>query len=341
MRFLLDRLEQLHFDEHTGGWFGFGSSDTSSGVGKPSAQKPPPPKVFIETTTQDQIDDIESTKQKITENLQKINDMQKKAFEAQKEKMKICYDFFGKYEGSRQSTDWARSFWFGLHYVEPPKQYDTRKQSVMKPVNPPKDWVEKMRFGKPATQYIGMDPNGDENVRKDLRGYNIQKQRWEEYVDAQWETAFDDAFGVSEFQAFLATIPEKINVDLQTTPPENVQTTWFDLYEETLYFKSKISMDHIHLGGASYNEIVDTLYNKKEIGKWNEKPDIVRQLYLLVQDLVDEAEILNTLKTDGWMPNIITYEGGGEANMYTREDPITRRRLERKEPPVKMKRRHI
>lgn len=298
--------------------------------------------MFIETTTQDQIEDIVSTKQKITENLQKINGMQKKAFEAQMEKMKICYDFFGKYEGSRQSTDWARSFWFGLHNVEPPKQDDPRKKSVMKPVNPPTDWVEKMRFGRPVDVYIGMDPNGDENVRKDLKGYNIKKNIWEEYVDAQWKTAFDDAFGVSEFQAFLATIPAKINVDLETTPAEKVQATWFDLYEETRYFKSKISMDHVHLEGRQYTEIVDTQYNKRqEIGNWKEKPEIVKQLYEYVEDLQDNVEILKTLTTTEWVSNIITYEGGGEANMYTRFDPITRRRLERKEPPVKMKRRRI
>jgi hypothetical protein len=101
-------------------------------------------------------------------------------------------------------------------------------------------------------------------------------------------------------------------------------------------------MDHVHLGGREYNEIVETLYNKRqEIGKWNEKPDIVQQLYLLVQDLVDDVEILNTLKTYGWMPTIITYEGGGEAKVYIRLDPITRTQLERKEPPVKMKRKKM
>jgi hypothetical protein len=338
---LLTRLQHLN-DEHalfeTKGFNFFGLTNEKP----PPPPKPPPPKVFIETTTQDQIEDIESTKQKITEKLKEINDMQKKAFDAQKEKMKICYDFFSKYEGSRQATDWARSFWFGLHYVQPPKQYDPRKRSVIKPVNPPQDWVEKMRFGRPYIEYIGMDPNGEEEVRKNLRGYKVKKEKWEAYVDAQWETAFDNAFGVSEFQAFLATIPAKINVDLETTPPEKVETTWFDLYEETRYFKNKISMDHVQLGGREYDQIVDTLYDKrKEIGKWNEKPDIVRQLYLLVQDLVDEAEILNTLKTNGWMPTIITYEGGGEAKGYIRDDPITRTRLERTEPPVKMKRKKI
>jgi hypothetical protein len=333
-RCLLDRLEQLYVDMPTEGFF-------STPKYVQVAYKPPPPKVFVETTTQDQLEDIESTKQKITENLQKINDMQKKAFEAQMEKMKICYDFFGKYEGSLQSTDWARSFWFGLHYVEPPKRYDARKQSVIKTVNPPKDWVEKMRFGRPADVYIGMDPNGDENVRKALKGYNIKKNIWEEYVDAQWDTAFDDAFGVSEFQAFLATIPEKINVDLETTPAENVITMWFELYQQTRYFLEKISMDHVHCEGIQYDEIVDTLkdYNKRqEIGKWKGKPEIVQRLYEQVEDLQDNVEILDKLTQDGWMPNIITYADGKEANMYTRYDPITRTTLKRKEPPVKMKR---
>ena len=100
-RDLLDRLEQLNFDEHRGGFFSIPKY-----VQVP--YKPPPPKVFVETTTQDQIEDIETTKQKITERLQEINGMQEKAFEAQKEKMKICYDFFGKYGdkyGVREDDD--------------------------------------------------------------------------------------------------------------------------------------------------------------------------------------------------------------------------------------------
>jgi NADH dehydrogenase/NADH:ubiquinone oxidoreductase subunit G len=267
--------------------------------------------------------------------------MQKKVFETQKEKMKICYDFFGKYEGSRQSTNWERSFWFDLHYVEPPKQYDPRKQSVIKPLNIPKDWIRKMRFGRPDDVYIGMDPNRKEEVRKNLKGYEIQKKEWESYVDAQWNTAFDDAFGVSEFQAFLATIPEKINVDLETTPADKVITSWFDLYEQTRYFLSKISMDHVHCEGIQYNETVEHLKypeKKGEIDEWKKKPEIVQQLYKKVQDLLDDVEILSKLTEDGWMPNIITYADGTSANMYTRYDPIRRITIERAEPPVKMKR---
>ncbi len=198
-----------------------------------------------------------------------------------------------------------------------------------------------MRFGRPHDVYIGMDPHGDEEVRKDLNGYKIRKQRWEEYVDAQWETAFDDAFGVSEFQAFLATIPEKINVDLETTPADEVITSWFELYQQTRYFLEKISMDHVHCEGIQYDQIVDTLkdYDKRqEIGKWKEKPEIVQQLYDKVQDLQDNVEILDKLTKDGWMPNIITYADGTSANMYTRYDPIGRTTIERAEPPVKVSR---
>ncbi len=321
----MDRLEQLYVDMPTEGFF-----STPKYVQVP--YKPPPPKVFIETTTQDQLEDIESTKQKITENLQKINGMQKKAFKAQKRKMKICYDFFGKYEGSRQSTDWARSFWFGLHYVEPPKRYDPRKPIVEKKAWIPKEWKKKMRLVRPDDQYIGMDPNGGNEVRKNLKGYEIQKQEWETYVDAQWKHAFKDAFGVSEFRAFLATIPEKINVDLDTTPADEVKETWFELYEQTKYYHEKISMDHVHLYGPSYDEIVGHLLypeKKKEIAECKKKPKIVQQLYDEVLDLQDNCEILKTLSQDGWTKN---------NNIYTRYDPIRRINIQRAELPVKMKR---
>ena len=335
-RCLLDRLEQLYVDMPTEGFF----SSTPKYVQVP--YKPPPPKVFIETTTQDQLEDIESTKQNITKLLKKINGMEKKAFEAQKEKMKICYDFFGKYEGALQSSEWARSFWFGLHYVPPPNQFDPRKKvKESKPPNIPKDWIQKMRFWRPDDTYVGMDPHGEDEVRKDLNAYNMRKTKWENYVDDHWNDAFDDAFGVSEFRAFLAAIPEKINVDLQTTPTKDVVTTWFDLFENTKYFHEKISMDHVVCEGYNYNEILRYLkdYDKrKQINEWKQKPKIVQRLYEKVQDLQDNVEILYKLTTVHWMPNIITYADGRSVNMFTRYDPIQRINIERKERPVYLKR---
>ncbi len=183
-RCLLDRLEQLNFDEHTGGWFGF--RDTASGVGKQVPYKFPPPPLFIEGATQDQMDDIEKTKQKITSCLNEINRMQDEAFEAQKKVMKVCYDFFGKYEGSQQSGDWARLFWFTLHDVDP----DRQTTSV------PEGWVKKMRFGKPS-DYAYTSAAIKEYIQK-MVGYDLEKKEWEEYVDSKWDAAFEDAFGVKQ-----------------------------------------------------------------------------------------------------------------------------------------------
>jgi hypothetical protein len=165
----LDRLEHLHFDEHTGGWLGF--PDTVFGVGKQVAYKFPPPSLFIEEASQDQIDDFEVTKQKITSCLEELNRTQDQAFATQKEKMKICYDFFGKYEGSQQSGDWARVFWFSLHDVDP----DRQKTSV------PEGWVEKMRFWKPSD--YAYTSEAIEEYRRNMIGYEIEKKEWEEYVD--------------------------------------------------------------------------------------------------------------------------------------------------------------
>jgi hypothetical protein len=333
----LDRLEQLCFDEHMGGWFG----STTSVPKKTVVYQPPPPEVFVETTTQDLIEDIETTRQKITERLQEINDMQMEAFEAQQEKMKICYDFFGKYEGAVQSSDWARLYWFGLHYVPPPNRFDPRKKTVeSKPPNIPTDWKAKMRFWRPDKSYVGMDPEGPEEVRKDVKAYANKKKDWEDYVDRHWDAAFDDAFGVSEFRAFLATIPQKINVDLETAPTKDVVTTWFELHENTKYFYTKISMDHVKCEGYQFEEIMRYLEDydkKKQINEWKQKPAIVQQLYDKVQDLQDNVEILYKLTTVHWMPNIIMYNGR-PTNMYTRYDPIGRTTIERAEPPVKVSR---
>ena len=319
----MDRLGQLNFDEHTGGWFG----STTSVPKKTVAYKPPPPKVFVETTTQDQIEDIEATKQKITERLQEINGMQKKAFEAHKEKMKICYDFFGKYEGTYQSSDWARRFWFDLHDVDP----DRQKTQI------PEDWVEKMRIWRPS-EYSGTDPHKEEEFRKDMRAYDKMKKKWEEYVDSKWDAAFDDAFGVNQFQAFLGTIPVKIGLNLQTTTTLEVDKAFDDLHKEMKYFQEKISTDHVRCEGLRFDQMKDddrkiNEYNK-QIRQWKERPPVVQELYNKVQDLLDKVEILNSLKTVDWCKTIIVDSHGKEDEKYVRWCPITRRKITRDEAPV-------
>jgi hypothetical protein len=138
----------------------------------------------------------------------------------------------------------------------------------------------------------------------------------------------------------LATIPQKINVDLETAPTEDVVTTWFELHENTKYFYTKISMDHVKCEGYQFEEIMRYLEDydkKKQINEWKQKPAIVQQLYDKVQDLQDNVEILYKLTTVHWMPNIIMYNGR-PTNMYTRYDPIGRTTIERAEPPVKVSR---
>ncbi len=332
----MDRLQQLHLDIPTEGWFGF--RDTASGVGKAGAQKPPPPKVFIETTTQDQMEDIESTKQKITSCLEELNRTQKKAFEAQKEKMKICYNFFGKYEGTYQSSEWARRFWFDLHDVDP----DRQKTQI------PEDWVEKMRFWRPDPddQYRGVEDKqqkkNKEESRRDMKAYATMKEDWERYVDSKWDAAFDDAFGVKQFLEFLGKFPEKIGLKLETTAAKTVGTTWFDLYKETQYFHEKISVAHVRCEGNRFDLMKDDYRKSKEydeqIRQWKERPVIVQEFYDKVQDLLDYVEILNSLTTVEWNQTIIVDANGKEVPKYVRYDPIQRRNIYRDKPPVKMTR---
>jgi hypothetical protein len=309
----------------------FGFRDTASGVGKPTAQKPKPPEVFIETTTQDQMDDIETTKQNITECLRELNHTQNQAFAAQKEKMKICYDFFGKYEGTYQSSDWARRFWFGLHDVDPQRQ----KTYI------PKDWVKKMRFWRPD-EYGGTDTRKEKESKKDMKAYAKMKEDWERYVDSKWDAAFDDAFGVNQFQEFLVKIPEKIGLNVKTTAAKTIVTTWSDLYKDTQYFHEKISTDHVRCGGYRFDQMKDDYRKSKEydeqIRQWKERPVIVQEFYDKVQDLLDYVEILNSLTTAEWNQTIIVDANGKETPKYVRYDPIRRRNIYRDEPPVKMTR---
>lgn len=328
---LLARLEQLnaetHLDMPTEGWLSFFSVPEYKQVTPKLPSELHAVKLFIEDATQDQMDDIEATKQKIGSCVTELEHMQKGAFAAQKEKMKICYDFFGKYEGTYQSTDWARKVWFDLHDVNAERQ----KTHI------PKDWVEKMRFWRPD-QYGGLDPQKQEESRKDMTAYAEMKKKWEIYVDSQWDAAFDDAFGVQQFQAFLGTIPEKINSDLRTTLALEVDQKWNDLHEETKYFKEKISMDHVHCEGLRFDQMKDD-YRKmneydEQIRQWKERPPVVQEFYNKVQDLLDKVEILNSLKRVDWCKTTIVDNNGNEAEKYVRYCPITRRQITRDKPPV-------
>jgi hypothetical protein len=253
--------------------------------------------------------------------------MQKGAFAAQKEKMKICYDFFGKYEGTYQSTDWARLGWFDLHDVDP----DRQKTHI------PEDWVKKMRIWRPH-EYGGLDEEKKEDSRKDMEAYAEMKKEWESYVDSKWDAAFDDAFGVQQFQEFLETIPEKIDLDLQTALALEVDQEWNDLHEETKYFKEKISMDHVRCQGLHFDQMKDDYSKENEyneqIRQWKERPPVVQEFYKKVQYLLDKVEILNSLKRVDWCKTTIVDIHGKEAEKYVRWCPITRRKITRDEAPV-------
>jgi hypothetical protein len=321
-RDLLDRLEQLNFDEHKGGFF-----SVPKYVQVP--YKFPPPPLFIEEASQDQMDDIEKTKQKISSCLEELNRMQDEAFEAQKKVMKICYDFFGKYEGSLQSGDWARVFWFGLHGVDP----DRQTTSV------PEEWVKKMRFGKPSDYGSTLTSAASEAYRQKMLGYDLEKKEWEEYVDSKWDAAFDDAFGVKQFAEFLRKIPEKTGVNLETNTTKIVEKLWSGLYEETAYFQKKVSMDHVECGGYQFEEITRTLRDKskyeEQMKQWNERPEIVKLFYASIQALLDQIRILNDLRTVKWVLKNFVDANGKSFQSYERWDPIKQRNILRVEEPVK------
>ena len=295
---LLSRLQHLTtevperhtpFDTTAYNFFGFTNE-------KPPVQEKKLDKnKFINLMTVEEIDEIEATKTKITAVLNELKSMQEEAFEKQKEVTKRCYDLFSKYQGPYELLDGVRDNWFILNTVCTKTHTDRKKENTI-----PHDWIAKMKLERKT---------------------EAQKKEWEDYVDANWDTAYATAFGVMSFQNFIAKeIPKMMSLDLNSSTASIVDQTWSALYDETDYFQKKTTMYHISMNGQywffvgtrpmdlEYAKIAngwrmpenlrsdggDGLANVKSI-------EIVNAFYEKTQELLDLIKNLYDLREPGWL----------------------------------------
>ena len=288
----------------------------------------PKPKLFIEITTEDEMTEIDICKTEITTILQELKSKQEEFFKEQKKMTKRCYDMFSKYEGPEQSSEWMRSLWFGLHFNERDewvnkhykKDEDSSRQCL------PAEWKQKMRFGKPSTY-----GKTEEEIKNEEDAYNTKKKEWEAYVDQQWDTAYDDAFGVKEFVEFLNDIPEKINVDLYSITAQDISKKWENLEAKTLYFAGKISMNHIdrHIDGYTLSLIPDHAWKPLSKPGW-------QRFVNKVAALTNYVSYLSYMRVSQWDgPVSRVNDTGKECIYYSCYHPRTRTRIEINTPPTK------
>ena len=182
---------------------------------------------FINIITVEEKAEIEDTKTKITACLKELEDTQAQAFVKQKEITKKLYDFLSKYNGV-YNVAWVRGEWFSmtsLPHVYHFRNDEERDQYDKIEAREPADWKQKM-------------------VHKGTTPTEIKE--WEDYVDANWDTAYENAFGVTAFREFITTgVPRMMNLDLNTSKSADVERIWSDLKNRTEYFHKKTSMHHL------------------------------------------------------------------------------------------------
>ncbi|MBV5279869.1 MAG: hypothetical protein J0651_00895, partial [Actinobacteria bacterium] len=217
----------------------------------PIEEKIPDKSKFINLMTVEEMAEIEDTKTKITACLKELEAMQAEAFAKQKEITKRCYDVYSKYRGLVDVRA-VREMWFGMNVIRRGERYgyelnteDTRKFAEREQYIP-KEWME----------------------RCTVKGQT--KDGWDDYVDGEWDAAYDHAFGVTAFRAFIKTeIPRMMNLDLHSSKALDVDHTWYDLYDETGYFQKKTTMHHISMSGNSWPFVQDSPENQCIALAWN------------------------------------------------------------------------
>jgi hypothetical protein len=292
---------------------------------EPSKSVPHQDKKFIEITTVEEIREIDVCATKITTILQELEEQQENAFNEQKKLTKGYYDMFSKYEGSEQSSDWMRSSWFGLHFTAGDqwfnehysKDEDASRQCL------PVEWKAKMRFGKPSTYAVTQEQLEELAIQQEE--YVKRKEAWEAYVDSQWDTAYDDAFGVTAFLKFIRDIPDKINLDLYSITKRDIYKRWETLHHETSYFHKKISMYHIRIDGYTWSLMPPQAARTDS--------DVVTVFLDKVAELHRYVLCLYHLSQSGWKTYIHTDDEGKRGKIYRRYNHRTQQEIESYTPP--------
>ena len=252
---LLARLEQLNAE---GPESQTAFSDLWRSLGYTNKKPPKEEKIpeldkskFINLMTVEEMAEIQDTKTKITTCLHELEAMQAEAFAKQKEITKRCYDVYSKYRGLVDVRS-VRTMWFGMNSLPRGSRYgyelnaEDKRKFTEREEYIPKDWMERCKVkGQP-------------------------KDAWDDYVDREWDAAYDHAFGVTAFREFIKTeIPRMMNLDLQSSKALDVDHTWYDLYDETAYFQKKTTMHHISMSGMIWPFVQDSHESQCIAVTWN------------------------------------------------------------------------
>jgi hypothetical protein len=275
---------------------------------------------FINLMTVEEMAEIEDTKTKITACLKEVEAMQADAFAKQKEITKRCYDVYSKYRGLVDVRA-VREMWFGMNVIRRGERYgyglnaeDTRKFAEREQYIP-KEWME----------------------RCTVKGQT--KDGWDDYVDREWDAAYDHAFGVTAFREFIKTeIPRMMNLDLQSSKALDVDHTWYDLYDETGYFQKKTTMHHISMSGMTWPFVQDSHENQCIALAWNyptnlkfeggyhgladvDSLKIVDAFHGKTQELLALVENLWWIRKSGWLQHWDRADGDSWVNDRWRKYP--------------------
>jgi hypothetical protein len=197
---------------------------------------------FINRVTVEEMANIVTTKARIVSVLDELKSLEVEAFAKQKEVTHRLYDLFSKYNGPLK-VEWVRAQWFGCTALDPVYYFHNDNWDIW---NKEKDEYEKTEARMPPEWEKKM-------VHKGTTAAEIKE--WNDYVDAQWDTAYENAFAVLEYRRFITKdIHGFLDLDLYTRKAADVKRTWRDLHNHTLYrvwlFHEKTTLfDHISMTG--------------------------------------------------------------------------------------------
>jgi hypothetical protein len=223
-----------------GGFFGFKRTPPKAPVAKLDMSK------FINRVTVEEMADIETTKARIVSVLEDLKSLEVEVFAKQKEVTHRLYDLFSKYNGPHK-VEWLRYGWFNLTALEPVYHFHNdqeRDEYEKTEARAPPEWATKM-------------------VHKGTNAAEIKK--WNDYVDAQWDSAYENAFAVTPFRQFITTdIHAFLNVNLKTSKAADVERKWADLRDRTLYFHKKTTYRD-HIGDTASWHFIDSPFDEQNI----------------------------------------------------------------------------
>lgn len=105
-------------------------------------------------------------------------------------------------------------------------------------------------------------------VHKGTTDFEIKE--WNDYVDTQWDTAYNNAFAVLEFRQFITSdIHTFLNLDFHTSQAADVDRTWEDLHNRIQYFHKKTTLhENVKMTGLFWYFNDSTFEDQNTVHTW-------------------------------------------------------------------------